>query len=322
MVQIVTRFSLFGFMALSLSMIQSSSSKEVSNTSQTISFYLEIRKETHNKLKKVDLNHLDEHEKHIKADSTWYFSFHGWGGSVKDSPILPNMVKALQKSRDCNIVHVDWSYLAKPWYGIAIENIKIVAEYVGDAINKVSKGGKIGEMRIHLVGFSLGAQVVGFLGKYMQAKYNMKPSRITALDPAGPGFNHVEPYERLDSQDAHYVQVIHTSGKSLGIWEPIGHVDLYLNGGKAPQPGCKGNKANVFSGATCSHQMSKKLFAQSMQNIDTGIKCTSWKEFEAGECYGSQTRQTCLLGLEDPKCPEGIYNVTMLLATEVNNNNI
>ena len=48
---------------------------------------------------------------------------------------------------------------------------------------------------------------------------------------------------RLDKTDAHYVDVIHSNGESLivgglGVWEPIGHVDFYPNGGRA-QSGCQ-----------------------------------------------------------------------------------
>jgi hypothetical protein len=42
---------------------------------------------------------------------------------------------------------------------------------------------------------------------------------------------------RLSKDFAEFVDVIHTSGKMVSIYEPIGHVDFYPNGGKAHQPG-------------------------------------------------------------------------------------
>lgn len=42
----------------------------------------------------------------------------------------------------------------------------------------------------------------------------------------------------LDITDAQFVDVIHTAGGTFGYVKPIGHVDFYPNGGKAPQPGC------------------------------------------------------------------------------------
>jgi len=48
------------------------------------------------------------------------------------------------------------------------------------------------------------------------------------------------PKERLDKEDATFVDVIHTETGIQGISEPIGHVDFYPNNGKSSQPGCEG----------------------------------------------------------------------------------
>ncbi len=52
-------------------------------------------------------------------------------------------------------------------------------------------------------------------------------SRITGLDPAGPGFTGSERAHRLDYTDAQFVDVIHTCVGRSGIIESIGHVDFY-----------------------------------------------------------------------------------------------
>lgn len=61
--------------------------------------------------------------------------------------------------------------------------------------------------------------------------------KIVGLDPAFPLFSIDEPEERLDVNDATYVETIHTS--RLGIFQPIGAVNFYPNGGKS-QPDCSG----------------------------------------------------------------------------------
>ena len=61
---------------------------------------------------------------------------------------------------------------------------------------------------------------------------------ILGLDPAGPVFARRPRKARLDSSDARFVDVIHTSFNYLvGIMGRCGDVDFYVNGG-GKQPGC------------------------------------------------------------------------------------
>ena len=62
----------------------------------------------------------------------------------------------------------------------------------------------------------------------------------TGLDPAGPKFYHVGSQEArgLHATDAQYVDVIHTNGGIMGIYENIGAADFWMNLGAKPQPGC------------------------------------------------------------------------------------
>ncbi|XP_015369892.1 PREDICTED: uncharacterized protein LOC107165949 [Diuraphis noxia] len=60
------------------------------------------------------------------------------------------------------------------------------------------------------------------------------------LDPASIGFECIPiQKERLNIDDAEFVDVIHTALGILGYMERMGHVDFYPNGGVAPQPGYK-----------------------------------------------------------------------------------
>lgn len=91
---------------------------------------------------------------------------------------------------------------------------------------------------VTLAGYSLGAHAAGYAG----AMLNGEVEQIIGLDPAGPLFTLpavVSPDFRLDPTDAEFVQVLHTSGGTLGTSVKSGHADFYPNGGRAPQRHCQ-----------------------------------------------------------------------------------
>lgn len=57
------------------------------------------------------------------------------------------------------------------------------------------------------------------------------------LDPAAPMFGS-DCSGRLDSSDAEFVDVVHTTWDYLGYSSPCGVVDFYPNQGYPIQPGC------------------------------------------------------------------------------------
>lgn len=63
------------------------------------------------------------------------------------------------------------------------------------------------------------------------------------LDPAGPTFEYADEQSTLSRNDAKFVDVLHTNtlgspDRSIGIQRPVGHIDIYPNGGTF-QPGCR-----------------------------------------------------------------------------------
>lgn len=66
-----------------------------------------------------------------------------------------------------------------------------------------------------------------------------KSRLVLGLDPAGPGFEFAKLQKKgLKKSDALFVDIIHTSGGSTGIYHSAGHADFFPNGGSVPQPGC------------------------------------------------------------------------------------
>ena len=118
----------------------------------------------------------------------------------------------------------------------------IVGHALGKLTESIVSSSEERNLKTFCVGHSLGSHVCGFTGK------TKKLDGIIALDPAGPNFEHHNKENRLDRNDAKFVEVLHTDAGELGIVHPIGHVDIYLNGGKT-QPDCPGWIAELG----CSH---------------------------------------------------------------------
>jgi pancreatic triacylglycerol lipase len=183
-----------------------------------------------------------------------------------------------------NIFLVVWEKGAKvPMYHLAATNTRVVGALVAFFINQLAETYKISNDNFYIIGHSLGAHVSGYAGKRL---HDPKVSRITGLDPAGPGipdfpnlifilchyfiyrfsgFHFNEPHMRLHPSDAQQVDVIHTDcadifTDGLGLNQPFGYIDFYPNGGMS-QPGCPMSKGivNLVSAAlsgeeiSCSH---------------------------------------------------------------------
>lgn len=134
---------------------------------------------------------------------------------------------------------VDWGNLSQNDYKSASMSIFDVGLTVAGIIIALE------EMRpkhfhrsnVTLAGYSLGAHAAGYAGAVLDGQVE----QIIGLDPAGPLFTlpaAVSPKYRLDQTDAQFVQVLHTSGGTLGTSLKCGHADFYPNGGRAPQRNC------------------------------------------------------------------------------------
>ncbi|XP_017775928.1 PREDICTED: lipoprotein lipase-like [Nicrophorus vespilloides] len=171
---------------------------------------------------------------------------------------------------DMNFLVVDWSNLSMgPWYVEAAQNVRYVSEKVATFIWTHLKRKSFRLDTLHVIGFSLGAQVVGLAGKILKSNGLMLP-RITALDPAFPLFHIKQPENRVARGDAEFVDVVHTNPGRFGIGEPIGDADFYPNDDRFYQPGC--NFDDVINGnrlddlASCSHERAWGYYSESIAN--------------------------------------------------------
>ncbi|XP_067872765.1 lipoprotein lipase-like [Heterodontus francisci] len=246
----------------------------------------------------------------FNATTKTFLIIHGWSVSGMFESWIEKLVIALYKREpDANVLVVDWLNRAHQHYPIAAQNTKLVGQDIAKLIDWLEKQESIPPNTMHLIGYSLGAHVAGFAGSHAANKIG----RITGLDPAGPVFEGAQADGRLSPDDATFVDVLHTFtreslGMSIGIRQPIGHVDIYPNGGSF-QPGCDLQKAvnNIatygiyaFSKAVkCEHERSIHLFIDSLLYQDQPCKafrCNNHRSFEKGMCLNCRKNRCNTLG--------------------------
>ncbi|CAH1188049.1 unnamed protein product, partial [Phyllotreta striolata] len=224
------------------------------------------------------------------------FITHGFLSSGQADTCITIKNGYLNKS-DVNVFVLDWSPLSKiVLYDIPRIATKSVGQHLAKFINNLIEQAGLFPKKLHMTGHSLGAHVMGFAGRSLLEK----PSRITGLDPALPGFD-MSSTNHLTKTDADFVDVIHTCAGLLGVSDPIGHADFYPNGGDPPQPGC--NILNAAEG--CSHGRSWKLFASSITSVEPffSFSCQDYQHMERASCAGDMVP----MGEPTPKSTRGIF---------------
>ncbi|CAK9814362.1 Pancreatic triacylglycerol lipase (Fragment) [Anthophora quadrimaculata] len=244
------------------------------NLSQRI-FFLLYTRETANTPEQLRLDDVETLEKsHFDPKKETKFITHGWINSP-NSQACTLIVEAFMQHGDYNIIVIDWSTISVMPYLWASERVVMVSQYTSTMIDfLVSQG--MDPSKLTIVGHSLGAHVAGLSSHYAKAKANY----VVALDPAMPNFLLAGPGNRVSTEDAKFVQVIHTNGGVLGYVKAIGHVDFYPNGGRL-QAGCV-----VDMAGSCSHLRSVQYFAESI-NSKVGFiakSCKSYIAYTHGDC--------------------------------------
>nr|XP_054928344.1 lipase member I-like isoform X1 [Dermacentor andersoni]XP_054928345.1 lipase member I-like isoform X1 [Dermacentor andersoni]XP_054928346.1 lipase member I-like isoform X1 [Dermacentor andersoni] len=205
-----------------------------------------------------------------------------WVISLKDS---------LVRYARSNVLIVDWNKGATyPYYLRAARNTPVPGVQLSLLIQKIIHSSKhrLSPNSVHVVGFSLGAQVAGFCGRHFHRAFNTKLGRITGLDPAGPLFENS--MTCISKSDAQFVDAIHVNAGEYyqfryGVNKSVGHVDFYPNGG-SDQPGCPTAYWARFD--ACSHDRAPPLFIESLTNqrcTFKSLKCKrGWPAYLSGHC--------------------------------------
>ncbi|XP_047513368.1 pancreatic triacylglycerol lipase-like [Pieris napi] len=202
---------------------------------------------------------------------------HGWN-SKGTSTMNPTIRDALLAVGDVNVIVVDWGRAAAGSYTTSVRSVPSVGQHLGNFLNWLISNHGGNWNNVHLIGFSLGAHVVGNAGRTVGGRAR----RVTGLDPAGPQWGPSNS-NTLRRSDGGYVETIHTDGGLLGIFDSIANADFYPNGGRNTQPGC--------SHSQCSHSRAWDLFASSVRTDHfVGRACLNLNEARNNRCTGAQHR--------------------------------
>ncbi|CAH0718255.1 unnamed protein product, partial [Brenthis ino] len=199
---------------------------------------------------------------------------HGWL-SNQNTDINPVIRNAYLDKSDVNVIVMDWRRLAMSTYPTAVAGVPAVGRGLGQFLAFLNRVTGAPFNTMHLVGFSLGAHIVGNAGRELGGR----AARVTGLDPAGPlwGAN----TNRLRPTDGVYVEAIHTNGgyMGLGIRFAVANADFFPNGGYF-QPGCYTS--------VCNHNRAWELFASTVTNNHlVGRQCSNMLEVSLNTCRGS-----------------------------------
>ncbi|ALC39639.1 maker506, partial [Drosophila busckii] len=223
---------------------------------------------------------------------------HGYTGHRDFAPnnwIRPVLV--LKKS--ANVISIDYGPLVREGcYFQAVRNSRLASECLAQLINKLFEMDWMRPDKLHVIGYSLGAQVAGQLSNYVEQKLD----HITGLDPAKPLFVNAPNALKLDKSDAEFVDIIHTDPFERGMLLPLGHADFYPNGGGSYQPGCQ----NEIMRSTCNHDRAPQFYAESIDSTVGfwGLKCENMIKYAEQDC-GDPTY--ALMGYGVPKTTRGSY---------------
>lgn len=222
----------------------------------------------------------------------------GWTSNINGSNrAIDTIFNAYQARGGYNFVVIDTSDYVDTLYTWSAFNTNSLGIELANGLQDLLK--YIPVEKIHLIGHSLGAHIVGSAGRHFQVLTNQTIPRITGLDPANPCFNEGEALSGICRGDADFVDIIHSNAKVLGKRDPIGDVDFYPNGVVSVQPGCL-NPA-------CSHARAWELYAETVhpgqENNLLAVKCNSILSLDTGACPG----KSIPMGYACPPTAKGNY---------------
>jgi len=224
---------------------------------------------------------------------------HGWLDAYNTTWLL-EMADNYHQNGDVNVIIVDWSIYADSLdYAYSASAVQSVGYDIANFILEITNGDVALLGRHHLVGHSLGAHVIGFAGKFVNANSAGQLGRLTGLDAAGPLFTFpiVQPTtNRIYETDALFVDAFFTNAGGSGTTVIYAKVSIWFNDGLGvgiqTQPECLTlNLLSDLDIIDCSHEFSHIYFNDSISSPTKykAYSCPNAIDFSLGLCAGNPT---------------------------------
>lgn len=202
----------------------------------------------------------------------------GWNSPDFRSIFGTNVRRTYLKQRNYNILTVDWASDNATNSTRIVDIAGATGVVAGIFIEFLCQFGGINIKDVIVMGQSMGTYVASMIGKYLKGQLPV----LYLFDPCRPFYNGFV----ITSDDAQYVEVIHTSCYRVGIEEPIGDADFYVNNCKT-QKGCF---LDFFG--SCAHQRAHLYFSESLNsNLQPfwAVKCKDFDEFKKNKkCFSKE----------------------------------
>ncbi|XP_039969455.1 vitellogenin-1-like [Bactrocera tryoni] len=205
----------------------------------------------------------------------------GWTTTVNNER-HDALSKAYNCRGDTNYLALDAGDYITLMYVWSAQNTDTIGKYLAVGIQKLSKF--IDVAGLHLMGHSLGAQIMGTAARHYRDLTGKSLPYVTGLDPAFPCFNEGETLTTISASDADFVDIIHTNAGISGQYKAYGNADFYV-GGKFPiQNACRTPQ--------CSHEIVWEYYTESVYPSNErnflAKRCNSLYSLQYGRCNGPE----------------------------------
>ncbi|XP_034128082.1 serine-rich adhesin for platelets isoform X2 [Drosophila guanche] len=243
-------------------------------STNTVNFYLYTLRNT-NTGQQIKATRASIDASNFNPENPTRITIHGWNANYKDG-VNRKIASAWFQKGDYNMIAVDWVRGRSAEYVSSVSAAPGAGKKIAALIDFLVGEYGMSLDTLEVVGFSLGAHVAGHTAKQVKSG---DVGKVVGLDPAMPLISYSNTAKRLSSDDAKYVESIHTAGGTMGFTKPIGKAAFYVNGGKS-QPGC-----GLDIAGSCAHTRAVTYYVEALlwNNFPTK-RCDSYKAANKNAC--------------------------------------